>query len=299
MKKKTIASSPRVLEFKKKQRQAEMKKLGFYVVCVILVLGSLSFLASWKKINILDISVSGNKVIDTASIQALAKKEIDGKYFWLIPKSNYLFYPKKNIKQNITDTYKRFTDVSVEISDSNILNIDVSERMAKYTWCGEEFENISKEDQKCYFMDQSGYIFDEAPYFSGDVYFRFYGATTGNGERVDGSDYFKEAFPNLVLFRDLAENVGVKPVAMHVEGNEVKMYLESSTSDEPPVVQVKTNADIKKVVENLKTALGTDPLKSKFDKNYKSLEYIDLRFVNKVFYKFKNESAPVRPEEEL
>jgi cell division septal protein FtsQ len=297
--KKTIASSPRVLEFKKKQKQARLMKLGFFLGIFVVILVAVSFLASWKKINILDVSVTGNKVIDTASLQALAQKELDGKYFWLIPKSNYLFYPKQTIKQNITDTYKRFTSVSVEIADSNVLNINVSERVGKYTWCGEEFENISKEDQKCYFMDDSGYIFDEAPYFSGDVYFRFYGATTGDGERIDGSDYFKEAFPNLVLFRDLAEDVGVKPVAMHVEGNEVKMYLESSTSDEPPVVQVKTNADIKKVVENLKTALGTDPLKSKFDKNYKSLEYIDLRFGNKVYYKFKNESAPVRPEEEL
>jgi len=40
------------------------------------------------------------------------------------------------------------------------------------------------------------------------------------------------------------------------------------------------------IKENLDTALNTEPLKSDFKKKYSSLEYIDLRFGNKVYSKF-------------
>ncbi len=47
-------------------------------------------------------------------------------------------------------------------------------------------------------------------------------------------------------------------------------------------------SDTKKVWSNLVSAIDTDPLKSNLENNKDSLEYLDVRFGNKVFFKFTN-----------
>ena len=294
--KKNIPSSPRLLEFKKKRQIARTKKIILFTVFVVGLLAGLSYLTSWDRVNISDIEVSGNKVIDARTIKDIAEGQMKGKYFWIIPKTNFLFYPKNKINNQLASAFKRLDSISVDINNSNILEIKVSERTAQYTWCGKERAELNDESQKCYFLDESGYIFDEAPYFSGDVYFRFYGPNSADTENGIGAYYFQSMLPRLISFRDTSTKTGLKPVAMSVMNDgEIKMFLVSSKGSKNPAVLFKSDADFGKILENLQTALDTDPLKKKFDKNYSSLEYIDLRFGNKVYYKFANEVAPVIP----
>ena len=149
--------------------------------------------------------------------------------------------------------------------------------------------------QKCYFMDENGYIFDEAAYFSGGVYFKFYGKISEDGDLSKresspaGSYFAKENFYKFVLFKKILENMGLKPVALYQEDNgDIKFFLsrENSLSMGPEII-LKVNSDFQKVAENLETALGTEPLQSNFKNKYSSLLYIDLRFGNKVYYKFR------------
>jgi hypothetical protein len=130
-------------------------------------------------------------------------------------------------------------------------------------------------EEKCYFMDESGFVFDEAPYFSGEVYFKFYGQM--------------EDFHKLVSFKEIVENMKLDPVAISVEENgDVKVLLSSRNSSETgPEIILKIDSDFQKVAENLQTALGTEPLHTNFKNKYSSLEYIDLRFGNKVYYRFR------------
>ena len=75
---------------------------------------------------------------------------------------------------------------------------------------------------------------------------------------------------------------------MACENNDIKMYLSGgATSTTGPEIIFKTDADFQKIAENLEAALTTEPLLSKFKNNYSSLLYIDLRFGNKVYYKFQ------------
>ena len=83
--------------------------------------------------------------------------------------------------------------------------------------------------------------------------------------------------------------MGLKPVILHLgENNDIKMFLTKAkpTSLGPEII-FKKDSDVQKIAENLKAALDTEPLLSKFKNEYSSLEYIDLRFGNKVYYKFK------------
>ena len=49
--------------------------------------------------------------------------------------------------------------------------------------------------------------------------------------------------------------------------------------------------DVDKIWSNIVSAIDTEPLKSKLEKDKSFLQYLDARFGNKVFYKFTNSQA--------
>ena len=296
--KKSVLNSPRLLELKKKKRKLLARKMFFLSFLLVLILIGLSFLSKWEKININDIQILGNKVVETKMIEEIVKEKIAGYYFWFFPKTNFLLYPKAEIKKELTDKFKRLKNISISVKNLQTVEISIVERIALYTYCGTtppELNNL--ETQKCHFLDQDGYIFDEAPYFSGEVYLKFYGlarkataegTTNMNEENPTSSYYFQPNFGKLISFKDTVEKIGIKPVAFYVENSgDIKMFLSSSASQMGPEIIFKTDSDFAQVAENLQTILSTEPFQSDFKNKYSSLLSIDLRFGNKVYYKFK------------
>jgi hypothetical protein len=280
MKNSSVLNSPRLLELKRKRNRILRKKILIYLSIFIIVLIGLSFLSKWQKLNIIDIQISGNKVIETNLIEEVVKEKIAGDYLYFFPKTNFLLYPKAQIEEAIALKFKRLTDISVKVINPQKLEIFVSERTALYTYCGIAPAELDDSNQKCYFMDDSGYIFDEAPYFSRGVYTKFYGKT--------GSYFFEPNFSKLISLKEEFKSIGVKPAVFFIEDNgDIKVFLSSTTTQLGPFIIFKSDSDFTKITENLQSILSTEPLQSDFKSKYSSLLYIDLRFGNKVYYKFR------------
>jgi len=268
--KRNVLNSPRLSELKKHRQRVVLNKIFLSLIALLVIFASFAYLARLKQLNIGEIEIAGNKTIDSGMIKASVEKDISGYYFWFFSKTNILFYPENKIKDDLFLQFKRLKDVAFSIKDGKILEVSISEREAKYLWCGDTLP------EKCYFMDEAGFIFDEAPYFSGEVYFKFYGI----------ANTLKDNFKNLVLFKNTLENMGLKPVTLYVQENgDVEIFL-SGTPTGPEII-LKIDSDFQVVAENLEAALTTEPLQSEFKNKYASLEYIDLRYGNKVYYKFR------------
>jgi hypothetical protein len=283
-----VLHSPRLSELKKKKKKIFTRKIIIFTVLFLLLVAGLSYVSRIKRLSIADIAVTGNVVIDTETIKAEVDKELAGKYFWLFPRRNILLYPKNKIKRNLAKQYKRLTDISVSVGSGQTMMISVSERNPEYTWCRTAPVGGNGKET-CYFLDKEGYIFDQAPYFSGEVYFKFYGLTDGIPDTPAGSYVAKGYFDKLILFKDTLAGMNLKPAVVYIpEGEDIHMYLSKTKSSLlGPEIIFKKDSDFAKIAENLKAAISTEPLKSKFKKEYSNLEYLDLRFSNKVYYKFK------------
>ncbi|MBI2099665.1 hypothetical protein HYT45_04675, partial [Candidatus Uhrbacteria bacterium] len=61
----------------------------------------------------------------------------------------------------------------------------------------------------------------------------------------------------------------------------------SGAKNQKPKILIRADADMENLAENLGAALETEPLKTRMAKEYSKLEYLDLRFSNKVYSKFK------------
>ena len=306
MQKRNVLNSSRLLELKKQRRKVVIDKILILFFGIVVILILLAYLSRINTLNISKVEVSGNQVVDTEAIQAVATEQMSGKYLWIFPKTNVFLYPKNAIINQLQGKFKRLEDINLSIKNNKTLEISLAERKALYTWCG--ITPPSETDvgtpsgsptsaTDCYFIDENGYIFDKAPYFSGDVYFKFYGAPdvgqrkfSSCGASLDPSGcYFsKNYIKQLVSFRDILVGFDLKPVAMYVTNDgDVQVFLSKGNSSAiGPQIILKINDDYQNVAENLEAALTTDPLKTEFKNKYSSLLYIDLRCGNKVYYKF-------------
>lgn len=291
MKHKSVLDSPRLSEMKIAKRKVLKRKVYFSLAGFLVALTSLACLSRWKNLNINNVEAVGNKVITEEQIKSIVKEKIDGNYFLILPKSNFSFYPREEIEEELRTKFKRIGSLSLKLKDLQTLEISLTERTPLYTWCGvalKETEILMLEENACYFIDESGYVFDKAPYFSGDVYTKLY----GNIEMHEGDPmgyYFKiDTFQKIVSYKETLQKVGLKISSFQIEDNqEIKVFLSSAQKTGPMIIFKQTD-DFEHVIENLQASLTTEPLLSNFKKKYSKLEYIDLRFGNKVYYKFND-----------
>lgn len=279
MKKRSILNSRQAGELRKRRRKVVgAKTLVLLLIFVALFVG-LGFISRWEKINIQSLQILGNKIVEAEEIESLVQSKLVEKYLWLYPKTNFLLYPKGKIKKALAQEFLVLKDINLRLENVNTLKISLTERKAKFTWCGEEPpEDLSA--AKCYFMDAEGYIYIEAPYFSGDVYFKFFGRADEQAGSPLGFYFLPENFQKLVYFRDAAEKMGLNPSFAVVKNDgDVELYLDSQINASKIIF--KLGSDIEKVVENLGLVLESEELKNKIG----ALRYVDLRFGNKIYFK--------------
>jgi len=302
MQKRDILNSPRLHEIKKRRQKIFFRKTLFLSLGLLILFFIFTYISRLNKLNISTVEVIGNKIIDTEMMKSVIQEELTGKYLFLLPKTNLLFYPKNKIQNKLAYDFKRLDNINLSIKNTNTLEVSVVERKAAYVWCGENLIVPTEvlDEENCYFMDDSGYVFDKAPYFSGEVYFKFYGLVhrptaegklSGSEELVDPTGlYFSEAdFSRLVSLKEMLQSIAINSAALYKpEDGDLKIYLPSKSAGLiGPEILLKMNSDFQKIVENLHSALAIEPLLSDFKNKYSSLLYIDLRFGNKVYFKFK------------
>ena len=62
--------------------------------------------------------------------------------------------------------------------------------------------------------------------------------------------------------------------------------VEWKTANAPKII-LNNDSDLIKMAENFQASVTTDPLQTELKEKYDLLEYIDLRFGNRVYYRFR------------
>ncbi len=283
-----ILNSPRIKEIRQKRRKLLYRKMMIIFGLFIVLIVGLSFATKIKKINIQNIQVVGNSVIETGQIESVIREQIAGNYFHLFARSNSFLVSKKRIEESLLANLKRILSVEIKLTDLRTIKASVVEREGKYIWC----DGLSEDTiaQKCYFTDDSGYIFDTAPYFSGSVYFKIYGGV-GEGLSPIGSNILSEGeFGKIINFYNSIKTIipANKPIFVLIKSDSTyEVVLEGSAGLVGPKIIFSKDNDIDKIAGNLSSALSSEPFASMFRAKYNDLLYIDLRFNDKVYYKFK------------
>ena len=153
-----------------------------------------------------------------------------------------------------------------------------------------EVDSLNKESQieECYFMDDIGYIYAEAMSFTDDVYFKYQGKLnhinsfesqiTNPLGKIYLADAPKGQFEKINLFIRFLKDINVDVYRLLIKEN--GDYELSFDNDSILIFDKQQDFDI--LLENLQAVLI-----DLGDLGEKEFEYIDLRFNNKVLYKFR------------
>ncbi len=274
---------------RRRKRKVFYRKSLLVLFLFVFVTGGLIFL-SWRPfLAVKEVSIAGIRALPKSDIQSDVASVLRERYIFAFPKSNIFLVPKRDIERTLRAEFPRIETIDVSIDTRRILHVALTEREGKFLWCGATMHSV-EDTADCYYMDSTGRIFDKAPYFSAEnIYFTFYGSITDeiDGQILDEHYLSLTEFTTLETFIESLDNSSVASFACEEKEDEFVLYLGKTMGENMPYMTWKRSADLAHLKSNIDSALATEPFKTRFHTELSNLEYIDLRFENKVYYKFK------------
>lgn len=283
-----ILSSPRVEEIKRTKKKAMIRNSILYFLLAVFVVVGLSFLSSYKKMTINNIKIVGNKILSSEEIENVINENLAGKYLYLFSKKNAFIYPHDRIYDGLLSHFTRIEKLSLDVKNVNTLEVFIKERSGLYMWCGENIPlSVDQMGDNCYFINDSGYIFDHAPYVSGNLYFKYFIPIPDTKNILGSSMMDEKTFRSFVRLIDDISMSGLEPSHLTYVDDEVYIYLSHKDGATNPYIMIKKDADFKKLGDDISVAMSQAEFKDEVLGKYDNLLYIDMRFDDKVFYKFQ------------
>jgi hypothetical protein len=285
-----IAISRRNSNIVKQERRNRL----FQTVLVIFFAGLLVGFVAWglrqDAIKIHNVSVRGNEIIASKALSALLSESIDGVYAFFVPKNTVLFYPRAKTIAAVLSAYPRIETAEITTENFDTLVLSVKERNPEFVWCeptAEKTKAMPPATPSCYFADASGYIFDRAPSFSAPVFFEVESPLVNEfgsrrvGPPIGNFILSEEALKKVAIFKDRLLVAGIETITLRVlPGEDYELRIKNGGK-----IIFNGKQDFDTVLENLSAALSVSDLNKAFEGAL--LQYIDLRFGNKVFYKLE------------
>lgn len=200
--------------------------------------------------------------------------------YGLIPNNKVLSYSNAAIIQTITELLPEAASISIRPSGLHTLKITITEYQPLFRI--DETTGLTKEG--VFFRTTKDIKILPLVTFASSTKITH----TEGGIVVRSFQNIDSTF--LLSLRDFEKNVtsAIFPVYVISIDNEEGIALIDKRGVSR--VLIPQDGDTKKLWSTLLSAIDTDPLKKKLLENISSLEYLDVRYGNKVFYKFSNTS---------
>jgi len=232
------------------------------IICGASLISSLSFF------QVKNIEVLGVEGETAAAASEAAAADLSGETLYFFPNSNIFFVSAKSIAKNIVASSPEIASVKVskKFFDTIVINIKTKNPVA--LWCL---------DQACDVLDSSGMAFDATTTFATSTFVTF-----GNGKipHVGMSILPLSEFPSLMAFIYNLPQRGFHTSSVGIaENGEVRIYIATSSSliVDPSKNLSESLANLDLLLTNKTSGMTVDQINS--------LQYLDLRFPDKIFYK--------------
>lgn len=252
-------------------------------ILILIIFAIAIFCLSWflnqPFVVINNIAVSGNSLVATDALLATTKKILSDSYFGLFTKSNIFLYPEKTIQKTLAAAFPAIKSVHGNLKNWQTLQLSVEERIPFALWC----QLVDSTD--CFYLDKNGLIFSTAAVFSENIFVRFTGGEiNASSSPIVGKNFLPaDEFRRVTFFLDFLAPLGLTPTSLEASADEYQIQLKGNGQ-----LIVNSTDDFSVILKNLEAILHSDNLKKALARGG-VIDYIDLRYGNKVFYKFKSD----------
>ena len=205
----------------------------------------------------------------------------DGSYH-ILSRRNIFLYPQADLEKVLVESSPLIQSARVTRPSmlATTIVVTIEERDPFARWC--------TDDARCYFMDEGGFIYTPVPENTGTTtsqttpgtFYVFKGGVDSSREPV-GQWFVQAHLPGLLSLLKFLGQAGFTALGAEVDGQDIIVRLQEGF-----LLKASFGADANMLAKNLELVLSSDVLKGKSD----LLEYVDLRFGNRVYYKLKGQS---------
>ena len=266
----------------RRRRTRALIAFGILVLCCATVY-AVSWTSYLPQFNISGVSVAGVKGMKEELIKRNVEIVLDDGAYRILSRRNIFLYPRTELEQAVTFLHPvksaRITRPSLFATD---IVITIEEREAFARWCTGMYQG------ECYMMDAGGYIYAPmgwAGTATSSTQYIFAGGLPPREESATSTypigQWFVQAhLPGLLSLLTYLGQAGFTPLGAEVIGQDILIQLQEGF-----LVKASFGADAGTLAKNLELVLSSDVLKGKTE----ALEYVDLRFGNRVYYKLKGQ----------
>lgn len=254
-------------------------KIVYYALFLLLFSGVVYFFffSEWMKIG--SVLVEGNKTTDKKLVLDVTEPYLHKKSFFVFPSDNFFFVPTRQIEKEILSSFKRVSKVEVRRSFPRTIVVNIEEKKAVLLFCG---------NPGCVWADEEGVAYNKSSYSE---------ALADASEVVIVQDSSNSDLPIGQLTTDPA-NVDFANRLWHVFPDKIGKELEYLSAPLPGALEIRAHTkegwavyldmtlDLEKNLELLNQVLEQE-FKDKPEGTV-CLDYVDLRVVDRVFYKIKD-----------
>lgn len=257
-------------------RRRRTRAIALLVFLALVALGAygVSYASYLPQLSIERIEVSGTSEVQPEAVTTFVESHLESHSFSFISPRNIFLYPRRTIETALREYFPHIE--SAKISRESLLAtavvVSVKERKPFARWC--------ETTDSCYAIDSGGFIFAPASTtLSGfETAYLFEGALPEASSPV-GQTYLPARFSGMIALLERLGQAGFSSRRISLDGEQ---DFTVGLADRFQL-RVTFGSDVSAIVKNLELILDSETLRGKEGE----LEYIDLRFGNRVYYKLR------------
>ena len=277
------ASSGRSSPLRTRRRRTR----ALIVLGVLLLIGSIgygvSFVSYLPQFSITTLTVEGSKELPSGLVKTYLESKLFDGFHSFLSRRNMFLYPRAELEKDVMKYFPRVQSakISRKAFFGQEVTVTIEEREAFAKWC---LPAQAGQDNDCYLLDASGFIFasDVNPSAPVATPYVFTGAMGDPGSPI-GERFLTDTFSEVAALLKQLEETHFSPLKISVDSARDFSISLAQGFD----LRASFGEALEDTVRNLELVLSSETLRGKEN----DLEYVDLRFGNRVYYKLKGEAA--------
>ena len=267
-----------------RRRKIRTIKFGITVFVLLASVIGIVWLSHIEEVNIKTVVIVGNSVITKTQLEAIVEEQLKGTYGLLFPRTNILLFPKNSITADVRSAFDRIFYADIVVEDSQTIKLIVKERQPFALYCGDTFIDTQEISGQCYLLDERGFIFAKAPDFTGNIFFKYFGKTAAQINEdlqvVQGLEYMpQDTFRDITLFLESFDELEIEPSSFtRLNDDDFELRFKDGS-----YILFGVEQNLISILDNLQSVFESEVF---LELENVQLDYIDLRFGNRIFYKF-------------
>lgn len=269
---------------RERRRRARIVALVLVAIASAVIVYELHALSYSPRFSFQHVIVMGAQFVPPDEVEALVRARLAESQRGFISGSTIFNYPKDDISAAIVNEFPRVSNVRLFKHSilSNEIVVELRERLPFARWCSEN------ESALCYQMDDTGYIFDSedilVPFITP---YTFLGGLEASSTPIGGT-VAPGHMRGITALADVLGRSQYRPTRI-VIAKESDFSIETQDG---LLLKFTYGSLPETLVRNLDLVFSSDALRGK----EAQVEYVDLRFGNRVYYRLKGQeerqSAP-------